>query len=123
MVSELHPDVRGVQKKNQMTIFTMPNKMSIMKYSPKPVPGLADVGVPHGVEDGPITHPRCLEGVCKKVQMTNFSVPKNKSFMKYALKAVPGVADVGVPHGGKDDLQNSSPGVRIKNRRIPRCSA
>ena len=53
MVSELHPDGRGVQKKIQMTIFTMPNKMSIMKYSPKPVPGLADVGVPHGGEDGP----------------------------------------------------------------------
>ena len=41
-----------VRKKFQMTIFTMPNKMSILKYSPKPVSGLADVGVPHGGEDG-----------------------------------------------------------------------
>ena len=106
-----------------MANFTMPNKVSTKKYALKSVPGLADVGVPHGVGDGPRAPPRCLEGVCKKVQMTNFSVPNNKSFMKYALRAVSGVADVGVPHGGKDDLQNSSPGVRIKNRRIPRCSA
>ena len=26
-----------------------------MKYAPKLVPGLADVRVPHGYEDGPIT--------------------------------------------------------------------
>ena len=35
-----------------MTNFTMPNKISSMKYSLKSVPGLADVGVPHGGEDG-----------------------------------------------------------------------
>ena len=57
MVPELHPDVRGVQKKIQMTILTMPNKMSIMKYPPKPFPGLADVGVLHGVGDGPKAPP------------------------------------------------------------------
>ena len=42
---ELHPDVRGVQKKNKMTNFTMPNNISSKKYAVKSVPGLADVGV------------------------------------------------------------------------------
>ena len=36
-----------------MTNFTMPNKVSTKKYALKSVPGLADVGVPHGVGDGP----------------------------------------------------------------------
>ena len=52
MVPELHPDVRGVWKKFQMTNFTMPNNISSMKYSLNSVPGLADVGVFNGVEDG-----------------------------------------------------------------------
>ena len=34
--------------------------------------------------------------------MTNLSIPDDFSFMKYALKAVPGVADVGDPNGGED---------------------
>ena len=61
MAPEPHPDVdptqmsEGVRKKFQMTNFTMPNIVSSMKYSLKPVPGLAEVGVPHGVEDGPRT--------------------------------------------------------------------
>ena len=55
MVPELHPDVREVRKKSQMTSFTMPNNISSMKYAVKSVPGLADVGVPHGVGDGPRT--------------------------------------------------------------------
>ena len=38
-----------------MTNFNMPNNVSSMKYALKSVPGLADVGVPHGVEDGPRT--------------------------------------------------------------------
>ena len=38
-----------------MTNFYMPNYVSSMKYALKSVPGLADVGVPHGVEDGPRT--------------------------------------------------------------------
>ena len=38
-----------------MTNFDIPNNVSSMKYAPKSVPGLADVWVPHGVEDGPIT--------------------------------------------------------------------
>ena len=38
-----------------MTIFDMPNNLFSMKYALKSVPGLADVGVPHGDEDGPVT--------------------------------------------------------------------
>ena len=52
MGPELHPDVQGVRKKFQMNNFTMPNNISSMKYALKSVPGLADVGVPHGDEDG-----------------------------------------------------------------------
>ena len=33
----------------------MPGIFSFMKYAEKPVPGLADVGVPHGDGDGPRT--------------------------------------------------------------------
>ena len=55
MVPELHPDVQGARKNFQMTNLTMPNNISSMKYSLNSVPGLADVGVPHGVEDGPRT--------------------------------------------------------------------
>ena len=54
MVPDLHPDVQGVQKKFQMTNFTMTNNMSSMKYALKTVPGLADLGVPHGDGDGPV---------------------------------------------------------------------
>ena len=53
---ELHPDVHGgLEKKFQLTTFTMPNNVSSMKYALKAVPGLPDVGVPHGGEDGPRT--------------------------------------------------------------------
>ena len=37
-----------------MTNLTMPNNFSFMKYAEKSVPGLADVGVPHGDGDGPV---------------------------------------------------------------------
>ena len=36
--------------------------------------------------------------VRKKFQMTNLTMLNNISSMKYALKSVPGLADVGVPH-------------------------
>ena len=36
-----------------MTNFYRPDYVSSMKYALKSVPGLADVWVPHGVEDGP----------------------------------------------------------------------
>ena len=51
-----------IRKKFQMADFTMPNTSCSMKYALKPVPDLADVGVPHGVGDGPRAPPRCLEG-------------------------------------------------------------
>ena len=43
-----------------MTSFIMPNNVFLVKHALKSVPGLADVGVPHGVGDGPRTPPRCL---------------------------------------------------------------
>ena len=67
----------------------------------KSVPGLADVGVPHGDGGGPRTPSRWLEGVWKKFQMTTLTMPNNFSFMKCAQKSVPGLADVEVPHGVK----------------------
>ena len=82
-----------------MTSFTMPTKLSSMKYALKSVPGLADVGVPHGDGDGPRTPPRCMGRVWKNFQMTNFTMPNNIYFMMYALKSVPGLFDVGVPMG------------------------
>ena len=47
-----------------MTKLTVPNNFSFMNYAEKSVPGLADVGVPHGDGDGdgPRTPPRWLEG-------------------------------------------------------------
>ena len=38
----------------------------------------------------------------KKLQMTNLTMPNNISSMKYSLKLVPGLADVGVLHGHGD---------------------
>ena len=73
-----------------------------MKYALKSVPGLADVGAHHGDGDGPRTPPRWMGQVWKKFQMTNFIMPNNSCSMKYALKSVPGLADVGVPHGDGD---------------------
>ena len=85
-----------------MTNLTIPNNFSFMKHAEKLAPGLADVGVPHGDGDGPRTQPRCLEGARKKFQMTNLTILNNFSFMKCAEKLVPGLADVGVPHGDGD---------------------
>ena len=47
-----------------MTNMTLPNNLSI-KYPLKSVPGLADVGVPHGVGDGPRAPPDVLRGLEK----------------------------------------------------------
>ena len=58
MVPRLQPDVQGVRKKFQMTNFTMPNNISSMEYALKSVPGLDDVGVPHGGEDSSRTPAR-----------------------------------------------------------------
>ena len=101
MAPELHPDVcRGSEF--QMTLFDMSSNVSSMKNALKSVPGLADVGVPHGDGDCPRPPPRFLEGVMKKFQMTNFDMPNNISSLKHALKSVTGLADVGVPHGDGD---------------------
>ena len=54
MVPELHPDVQGVRKKFQMTNFPMPINLFFLKYALKSDPGLADVGVLLGDEDGPV---------------------------------------------------------------------
>ena len=91
-----------VWKKYQITNLTMPNNSCSMKYALKSVSGLADVGVPQGIGDGPRAPSRGLEGVRKKFKMTNYYRPNNVSSMKYALKLVPGLADVGVPHGVGD---------------------
>ena len=72
-------------------------------------PGLADVGVLHGDGDGPRAPPRCMEGVWKKFRMTNFIMPNNFFSMKYSLKSVPGLADVGVPHGEPQYQQGQGP--------------
>ena len=104
----------GVRKKFQMTSFIMPNNSCSMKYALKSVPGLADVGVPHGVEDRPRITPRCVGWVWKKFQMTNFYMPYYVFSMKYALKSVPGLADVWVPHGVEDGPRTLAPGSGSK---------
>ena len=65
----------GERKKFLMTNFTMPNKTSSMKYSVKSVPGLADVGVPHGAGDGPRTPPRSTEGSGKSFKCLILTCP------------------------------------------------
>ena len=92
----------GGQKKCQMTNLTIPNNFCYMKYAEKSFPGLPDVGVLHGDGDGPMTPSQMSGEVMKKFQMTNFSMPNNSCTMKYALKSVPGLADVGVPQGDWD---------------------
>ena len=81
-----------------MSNFTMTHYAFAVKYALKPFPGLADVGVPHGDGDGYRTLARFLEGVRKKFQMTNFTKHYNIYSTKYALKPVPGLANVGVPN-------------------------
>ena len=66
-----------VRKKFQMTHFIIPNKIFSIKFAPKSVPGLPEVGVPHGDEDGPRAPPKWLERVRKKLQMTHFTMPNN----------------------------------------------
>ena len=45
-----------------MTNLTMLNNFCFMKYALKSVPGVADVGVLHGDEDGPLTPPDVWRG-------------------------------------------------------------
>ena len=46
--------------------------------------------------------------------MTNFIMPNNFCSIKYALKSVPGLADVGVPHGDEDGPETPAPGAGSK---------
>ena len=48
------------------------------------------------------------------VEMTNFTIPNNISSVIYALKSVPGLAYVGVPHGGEDCSRTTARGSRSK---------
>ena len=59
-------------------------------------------------------------GVRKKFQMTNYIIPNNSCFMKYALISVPGLADVGVLHGDGDGPVTLALGSESKKERIPR---
>ena len=51
--------------------------------------------------------------------MTDFDVPNNNSSMKFALKSVPGLADVWVPHGVEDGPRTLAPGSRSKMHAYP----
>ena len=64
------PDVLGVWKKLQMTIFNIPNNLFFVKYALGIVPGLADAGVPQGGGDGFWTSARCIEGSGKNLLTT-----------------------------------------------------
>ena len=46
--------------------------------------------------------------------MTYFTMPNNISSMKYALKSVPDLADVGVLHGDGDGPRSLAPGSESK---------
>ena len=81
-----------------------------MKYALKLTPDLADVRVLNGDGDGPRTPPRCLEVVRKKFQMTNLTLTNNFYYIKYALKSVPGLAEVGVLQGDGDGPKTPAPG-------------
>ena len=70
------------REKFQITNFSTPNNFSFMKHAEISVPGLADNGVPYGDGDGPRTAHRCIEGVWKKSQMTNFYMLNKFSSMK-----------------------------------------
>ena len=56
------------------------------------------------------------EEVRKKFQMINFTMPNNSCSIKYALKSVPGLADVGVLHGDGDGPRTPAPGSGSKIR-------
>ena len=65
LAPELYPDPGGYQEKIQMTNLTIPTNFSFIKYAEKSVPGLADVGAPHGGGDGPRIAPKCMRGLEK----------------------------------------------------------
>ena len=54
------------------------------------------------------------EGGLEKISNDLFDMPCSVSSMKYALKSVPGIADVGDPHGGEDGARTPPRGSRSK---------
>ena len=57
----------------------------------------------------PELDPDVWGGGRKKFQITNLTMPKNSCSLKYALKSVPGLADVGVPQGDGDGPRAPAP--------------
>ena len=59
----------------------------------------------------------------KKFQMTLFDMSNNVSSMKYALKSVPGLVDVGVPYGDGDGprTQAQRSGSKIRANHVDQC--
>ena len=71
------------------------------------------LGFPMAMAMVPELHPD-VQGVQKKFQMTNFM-----SSMKYALKTVPGLADVGVPGDGDGPVTMApGPGSKIRPHHV-----
>ena len=54
----------------------------------------------------------------EKFQMSNFTVPNNSCFMKYALISVPGLADVGVPNGDGDGPRTPPRCLEVNRKNI-----
>ena len=67
---------------------------------------LLKLGSSMGLGMAPEPHPD-VEGVRKRFQMTNLTIPNNFSYTKYAKISVPGLADVGVPHRDGDGPRTS----------------
>ena len=53
--------------------------------------------------------------------MTHFDMPNNVSSMKYALKSVPGLADVGVPYGDGPRTLAPGSGSKIRAYHVDQC--
>ena len=53
-------------------------------------------------------------GVKKFCQMTNLTMLKDVFSIKCALELVPGLVDVGIPHGDKNGPRTPAPGCRSK---------
>ena len=53
--------------------------------------------------------------------MTNLAMPNNSCSFKYALKSVPGLADVGVPMGMAPELWPQDTGSKIRAYHVDQC--
>ena len=71
------------------------------------------LGSSMGMGMAPELDPDVMRGL-EKFQMTNFTMPNKTYSIKCALKSVPGLADVGVAHGGKDGSRTPAPGSGSK---------